>query len=215
MKTKTTVATLIFACLMVYANTSMAQRLVPVTSLEDWGYEGTWQFSGNSATTTVNQPETYNHIGKNYEGSIGIQATINISSIQGNAGCHIGKSPGYTGTDNLRANILFGYYNLTRADGFGPIWCYLVRADDTADLETYMDGFFGDWQYMPGQDVTVSLSRVDNEVWYYVEGYGTRKFEPPFTMEGTNNHNWFGAQVGEKEGDAITVTIKDVYIIYP
>ncbi len=219
MKIKTILALLVFSCFMVHSNVCTAQRLVPVESLVDWNYEqGTWQFFENSATATINSGQNVNvSIGKDYEGCLGFQATIHISHLKDNVGCGIGKRAGYLGNDYLTANIRVGYWYLSDpgSEGFAPISCVLNRSNDTEwNIERYMDGFFGDWQYRLGQDITMALTRVGNEVWYYVEGYGTRKFEPPFDMEGTNYYNWFGVGTGPNGGE-VTATIKDVYIIYP
>ena len=221
MKRRTLLSLLLFTYLILWASICTAQKLVPVDSLEDWNISGgNWTFSGNSATSTNTGPNQLFSISKSYDGCLGFQGTVHISSLKGGAGCTIGKNIAQIGeSERIVPNIHVGFQHISDgAQGFAPINCALRRILGYETLERYMFGSFGDWQYRPGQDIKIAISRVGNEAWYYVEGYGTRKFEPAFTMGklGEMNDNiWFSLQTIADDNAQITATIKDVYIIYP
>jgi hypothetical protein len=147
-------------------------------------------------------------------GTIGMKATINASSVQGNTEVGIMNSVGTIGNERIKA-IAFVKQNDSGKKYIG----WAVKAKDlTSGVQRQLAaGVFGEWDktWTTGKNITVMFKRIGNEIQFNVQGYpSTVKWKPKSSMNSLDwsPEIWAWAANGNNK---VKATIKSVYIIYP
>ena len=184
-----------------------------VSNLKEWNFEGEWiaaalfdtqaSFWGTGGWAVLSE---------NYPNSVGIRATVNIENIVDFAGCGICKTVGTVGDNTVRACLDVGFGGW---DGQSEISYYIALIDpDGYWVGTYEIGYLGEMQTITGRDITLEIARNGNEIWFTAPGYGVSKFEPTISLGQISNDVEFFVE-DLTPGSEITVTLKDVSIVFP
>ncbi len=143
-------------------------------NLEDWTFLAV---EGNISITPVgtvayiqtsgSEAEEWSRLSKNFPNALGFKATINISSINGNASIGIRKNVGI----NEAGNRILAEMSLKENNGDKDINFKIRERDDEGNtLKVLATGHPGDWHgiWSLGQNVEVGLARISyHEICFY------------------------------------------------
>jgi len=143
-------------------------------NLEDWTFfvwQGNITMSPSGTVVNVQTPgsdlEEWSRLSKNFPNALGLKATVNISSINGEANIGIRQNVGINAAGNrILAEIYLAGYNGDKGINFK----IRERDDQGNTLKVIVTGHPGDWEgtWSSGQDVEIGLARIsDYEICFY------------------------------------------------
>ena len=193
----------------------------PVSNFSGWteyiSNSARFEIGGNSLAMNVDGSEGYGNgsFYKEFPNSIGMMVTVNVASMSGTASAGIAKwEIGKTQNGN-RIQALIG----VGTDGEKKNISYNVHERDSETNEyvrTVLDGVLGGYgELIVGNNITVALARVGNEIWFHTSGKGILKYALSDMASGTPNARcsfWGDAQSGSS--NSISATYSNLYIIY-
>ena len=186
---------------LMFSGAAFAFTFEPVNSFIEWvelEHLGQFQHSGNTTTVTLKGNSEYRHNANLYSdvtGHVGILATINVATFEGDSSVGIGMYPGRWGDNRIFAEM----YLLKTGSQYSI--SYLIRLRDSQDnfVGDLAQGRFGgkDIQII-GNNITIGFARNGNEIIFYAGGYSYITWKPLFTMGN-------GTDVAKESGDIIVM----------
>lgn len=208
----------LWAFFVAYGSPAHAFTFEPVNSFTEWielEHLGQFQHFGNTTTVTVKGNSKFGHnanLMSSVTGLVGILASINVATFEGDSSVGIGIYPGRWGE-----NRIFVSMALSKKGSQYSIY-YLIRLRDSEDK------FVGDLAYgrfggtdiqIVGNNITIGFARSGNEIIFYAGGYSFITWKPLFTMGNGTDGAWLWAGVSQGSSNNVTATFSNVSIIHP
>jgi hypothetical protein len=207
-----------FAVVLVLSFTS---QVLAAEDLSDWE-ESIWQ--GNislipdgtilNVSADGSAGEAWRARHKYFSEAVGVMANVNVSGVSGNSSVGLRK---YLGTTAAGTQILAEIL-LEQWDGKKRIYTRVRERDDQGNtIKQIAGGALGDWDgtWSPGQNISIALARIGDEIWFYTPGNGAFVKVMPFESMGTMEsdvqiYGW--AQEGAT--NSLNAVVSDVTILY-
>lgn len=157
--------------------------------------------------------EAWAKLYKRFNAVSGIMATINVRSVNGNAHVGLQQYLGNWGDNNLLAEIWVQRYEDRHTIAYRIRECNINH--DT--VRVWSIGHFGDSteEWNEGENVTVALARVDEEILFFCAGYGMIKWVPPDPMGPIDSDVEITGWAEEGASNNIDALVMDVKVISP
>jgi hypothetical protein len=193
-------------------------------NLEDWTFfvwQGNITMTPSGTVVNVQTPgsdsEEWSRLSKKFPNALGIKATVNISSINGNGWSSIGirKNVGI----NTAGNRILAEIYLSEEDGDKGISFKIRERDDQGNtLRVIVTGHPGDWSgtWSLGQNVEIGLARIsDYEICFYTPANGALIIvKLSEKMNDFDSDVQIFASTADGSNKAYTGTVSNVDIIY-
>ena len=213
---------IVLVMVFMFAGTALSFSFVPIDDFSDWSeYQGLLSnpviFNASGSYINIKTDgsiiEAWGKLYKRFSGAIGIMATINVRSINGNARVGLQKYLGSWGRNNLLAEIwVQGYENRHTI-------AYRIRECDVNHdtVRVWSIGHFGDSteEWNEGENVTVALARVEEQILFFCAGNGMIKWVPPDPMGPIDSDVEITGWAEEGASNNIDALVVDVKVISP
>jgi len=200
---------------------SFSSQVLAAEDLSDWE-EYIWQ--GNISLipdgTNLNVSadgstvEAWGKRYKNFPDAVGVLANVNVSGVSGYINVGLRKYLGTTAADTrILAELM-----LEQWEGNKRIYYRVRERDDQGNtIKQIAAGALGDWDgtWSPGQNITIALARIGDEIWFYTPGNGAFVKVMPFESMGTmeSEVEIYGA-AREGATNSVNAVVSDVTILY-
>ncbi len=196
-------------------------QVLAAEDLSDWG-EYIWQGnislipSGTSLNVTADGSagEAWKARYKVFPDAVGVLAKVNVSGVSGVSNVGLRKYLGTTAADTLiLAEIMVEQY-----DGQKRIYYRVRERDDQGNtIKQIAGGALGDWDgtWSTGQNITIALARILDEIWFYTPGNGAFVKVAPFeTMGPLDSDVQIYGYASDGDTNSVNATVSDVTILY-
>lgn len=213
---------IVLVMVFVFAGIALSFSFLPIDDFSDWGeYQGSLSnpviFDASGPYINIKTDgsiiEAWGKLYKRFSGAIGILATINVRGVNGNAHVGLQKHLGNWGDNNILAEILIQRYEDRQTIA------YRIREfDENHDtVRVWSLGHFGDSreEWNEGENVTVALARVEEEILFFCAGYGMIKWVPPNPMGPIDSDVEIAGWAEEGASNNIDALVMDVKVISP
>jgi hypothetical protein len=209
---------IILAVALVLSFTSPASAAEDLSDWEEYVWQGKITLIPNGTNLNVtadgSMGEAWRARHKHFPDALGVVANVNVSGISGNSNVGLRK---YLGTTAAGTRIL-AQIMLEQWDGEKRIYYVVRERDDQGnDIKRIAAGALGAWDgtWSLGQNITIALARIVDEIWFYTPGNGAFVKVVPFDKMGTLDSD---VQIYGWTQDGVTnsvnATVSDVTILY-
>ena len=203
-------------CFAAYAFTFQ-----PISNFSGWqewvNNSASFEVEGSTVTMNVSGSDGFGNctFSNEFQGSIGMMVTVNVSSIGGTSQSGIAKFEiGQNESGNRIQALVY-----VASDGEKKTISFNVHERDSQTNEylgVLLDGVLGGYsEPIVGSSITIALARVGNEIWFHASGKGILKYDVPGIVSGIPTPKcefWGAAKSGNT--NSVTATYSNLFIIY-
>lgn len=213
---------IVLVMVFMFTGTALSFSFLPIDDFSDWSeYQGLLSnpviFNASGPYINIKTDgsiiEAWGKLYKRFSGAIGIMATINVRSVNGNAHVGLQKYLGNWGDNNILAEIWVQRYEDRHTIAYRIRECDVNH--DT--VRVWSLGHFGDSreEWNEGENVTVALARVEEQILFFCAGYGMIKWVPPDPMGPIDSDVEITGWAEEGASNNIDAIVVDVKVISP
>jgi hypothetical protein len=213
---------IVLAMVFMFAGTALSFSFLPIDDFSDWSeyhelLSNPVIFDSSGPYINIKTDgsiiEAWGKLYKRFSGAIGIMATINVRSVNGNAHVGLQKYLGNWGDNNILAEIWVQRYEDRHTIA------YRIRECDVnhETVRVWSLGHFGDSreEWNEGENVIVALARVEEQILFFCAGYGMIKWVPPDPMGPIDSEVEITGWAEEGASNNIDALVVDVKVISP
>ena len=213
---------IVLVTVFMFAGTALSFFFLPVDDFSDWSeYQDLlsnpviFKTSGPyvNVITDGSIIEAWGKLYKRVSGAIGIMATINVRNVNGNAHVGLQQYLGNWGDNNILAEIWVQRYE----DRHTIAYRIRERNVNHDTVRVWSLGLFGDSteEWNEGENVTIALARVEEQILFFCAGYGIIKWLPPDPMGPIDSDVEITGWAEEGANNNIDALVMDVKVISP